>query len=396
MGISLQNATEDQYGFDLHPLRGEFRNSKLENDFQRHHLAQNQSQLRITLAFSCFFYLAFAVTDVAVLGYSHEALILFLARLVVAATAIAIIYLVYRRPLFLVATGFAATAVEIVGMTAFMLVVLYRPDEIPWHAMSISIMLIVVYLYIPNRLILALGVALATTVAFLFIVLAAGNLKPSDLITMSMLLLLTNAFGYVAARRYHRLWRDEFQAQSFLKDLSIRDHLTGCYNRRYLFGRLEEEILRAQRHGLWLTVIICDLDHFKLVNDTYGHMAGDLVLRAFSRLLQDMTREHVDCLVRYGGEEFILVLPETDLSGGARLAERLRTAFAENPTRIANNQEIRATASFGVVAVNYSVARKKITPDALIAAADERLYCAKNAGRNHVKSGDVGSSSSGY
>jgi len=201
------------------------------------------------------------------------------------------------------------------------------------------------------------------------------------------LLMLTNTFGGVAARRYQRLWRDEFCAQSILKKHSVRDHLTGCYNRRYLDEHLlEKEIARSQRHNLWLTVILCDLDHFKSVNDTHGHQAGDAVLRTFSSLLQKITREHVDYVIRYGGEEFLLVLPDTDLAGGALIAERLRVALAENPTCHTVNQTINMTASFGVAAIDFSAKGKIISQYALISAADELLYKAKDAGRNHVMS----------
>lgn len=205
-----------------------------------------------------------------------------------------------------------------------------------------------------------------------------------------MLLVLTNTFGGVAARRYHRLWREEFHAQSILRKHSVRDHLTGCYNRRHLDDHLlEKEIARSQRHSLWLTVILCDLDHFKMVNDTYGHQAGDAVLRTFSSLLQQITREHVDCVIRYGGEEFLLVLPDTDLAGGALLAERLRVALAESSTCHTADQKINVTGSFGVAAINFSDEEKTISQYALIAAADKLLFNAKDAGRNRVKSGEL-------
>jgi diguanylate cyclase (GGDEF)-like protein len=145
---------------------------------------------------------------------------------------------------------------------------------------------------------------------------------------------LTNLFGYVAARRYQILWREEYSAQMVLKNLSVRDPLTGCYNRRHLHDRLlETEISRAQRYRLSLTVIMCDLDHFKAVNDTYGHYGGDAVLQRFAALLQSMTRDSIDSVVRYGGEEFLLILPETDLAGGELLAERLRQTLADTDGR---------------------------------------------------------------
>lgn len=142
----MQITTNDLDRFDIHPLWGEFRNTKIEKEFLQYHLARVQSQLRITLIFCSFFYVAFALTDVAALGYTRETFILFLARLLVAITASTAIYLIYRRPLSITAPILAATAVEIVGMGAFILIAIYRAQEMPWHAMSMSIMLIVVYL----------------------------------------------------------------------------------------------------------------------------------------------------------------------------------------------------------------------------------------------------------
>jgi diguanylate cyclase (GGDEF)-like protein len=377
-------------GFELSRLWSEFRNKKTEKEFLHHHLVRGQYQLRIALIFCSLFYLAFVLTDVAALGYTHKALILFLARLLVALTAVTAIYLIHRRPLSITMPMLAATATEIVGMGSFMLIAVYRPHEMPWHAMAMAIMLIVVYLFIPNRLIYALGVALTSTVIFIFIATKVGDIKPNDLVRMSMLFVLTNLFGAVAARRYQHLWREEFLTQSLLKRQTMRDHLTGCYNRRYLYDDiLDKEISRAQRHGLWLTVILCDLDHFKSVNDTYGHQAGDAALCTFSTLLQKNTREHVDYVIRYGGEEFLLLLPDTDLAGGSLLAERLRIALASNTTIQNLENNISLTASFGVASINFSIDGKLTSPHALIAAADALLYDAKNSGRNLVKSSEL-------
>lgn len=384
--VRYQDRQETCADFGLHPFAGTFRNADLEHAFLLHHLVQTQTQLRITLSFCASFYVAFALSDVAALGYNDKALVLLFARLLVAVTAAACIAVIARRPQSIAATRVAATAVEIVGMGAFMLITWYRPGELPWHAMSMSIMLIVVYLFIPNAFVNAMSVALATTVAFSVLSLHIGGLKISDVITMVMLLMLVNAFGIVAARRYERLWRHEFRAQMILRNLGFRDHLTGCYNRRYLEDLLlGQEIERANRYPAWLTVIMCDLDHFKAINDNHGHQVGDAVLQYFAILLQATCREHVDSVIRYGGEEFLLILPETDLDGGVRLGERLRAALADLPVCYDGRQTLKVTASFGVVAVDFSETGHGVSPQSLISRADELLYRAKNGGRNRVE-----------
>jgi diguanylate cyclase (GGDEF)-like protein len=163
-----------------------------------------------------------------------------------------------------------------------------------------------------------------------------------------------------------------------LQHMSRRDPLTGVLNRRSLDEALGREIARARRHGHALSVMILDLDHFKQVNDTYGHPGGDEVLRAFARVVGSRLREE-DVLYRYGGEEFLAVLPETDPQGALAAAERVVAAVAETPVPVAGTR-LRVTVSVGVAALSPSVA------DAaeLVARADEALYAAKSGGRNRA------------
>nr|WP_229419637.1 GGDEF domain-containing protein [Pseudoduganella dura] len=201
-----------------------------------------------------------------------------------------------------------------------------------------------------------------------------------------MLLILANCFGYISARRYHVIRREEFRVQSVFKNLSERDPLTGCHNRRYLQQELlNMELSRARRFRLSLAVIACDIDYFKSVNDTYGHAAGDRVLVAFTTLLRGMIRENVDSLIRFGGEEFLLVLPETDLAGAMHLAERMRLAVAAAATNIAPGKSVSVTASFGVTSVNFANVVARFPQESVIELADQLLYAAKHDGRNTVK-----------
>ena len=132
---------------------------------------------------------------------------------------------------------------------------------------------------------------------------------------------------------------------------------------------------------------MCDIDHFKRVNDVYGHQEGDVVLREFARILSDTTRPKIDWVARYGGEEFVIVLPETTVEGAASLAERTRQKVAA-ATISAGSEELRITASFGVRGFDSPPAGG-VSPEALIGGADELLYQAKEGGRNRVVSGPV-------
>lgn len=173
----------------------------------------------------------------------------------------------------------------------------------------------------------------------------------------------------------------EVQAlQQQLGEQSTHDALTGLYNRRYLEENLGRELIRAKRDGYCVSVVMGDLDHFKAVNDSYGHLAGDEALRVFGGLMKRNSRGgDINC--RYGGEEFLLVLPGTTELTAFKRAEQLRLMMAETPVKF-GARDIAITVSFGV----SEFPQHGKNSDELIAAADKALYAAKEAGRNQVKS----------
>jgi diguanylate cyclase (GGDEF)-like protein len=166
-----------------------------------------------------------------------------------------------------------------------------------------------------------------------------------------------------------------------LQELAETDGLTGLYNHRFLQDRLDQELLRAQRYSRPLSVLLFDIDHFKRVNDTHGHRAGDAVLAELATVVSAKLRR-LDILARYGGEEFIAILPETPLPGALELAERLRVAVQDHPFPIEHDDRLNITISVGAGAFpEYK------TKEELIEATDQALYRAKSGGRNRVESG---------
>ena len=176
--------------------------------------------------------------------------------------------------------------------------------------------------------------------------------------------------------------QDEMRkTNELLMELSITDHLTHLYNRRYMMEELETEFHRAQRKKGDLCFVLIDVDHFKLVNDTYGHQNGDMVLAAVAESLQVELRRY-DLAARYGGEEFAMVLPDTSLKEGTAVAERLRLAVLDIafPPPMEN---LAVTISQGVAALPSP---RIHSVDLLIKTADDALYLAKENGRNRIES----------
>ncbi|HMH29327.1 MAG TPA: diguanylate cyclase [Steroidobacteraceae bacterium] len=163
--------------------------------------------------------------------------------------------------------------------------------------------------------------------------------------------------------------------------LSITDALTGAFNRRYLMEQLPREFERCRRYAFPLSVLMCDLDHFKQVNDQRGHAAGDDVLQQFASRAQKFIRSNSDWIARYGGEEFLIVLPETAHEGAVLVAEKIRQLVASSPfaTRAGDTA---VTASFGIASTGPSGPDLALKVETLIRAADESLYKSKLAGRN--------------
>jgi diguanylate cyclase (GGDEF)-like protein len=165
-----------------------------------------------------------------------------------------------------------------------------------------------------------------------------------------------------------------------LEEASQRDKLTGLYNRARLDAYITEEFAIAQRTGKPLSVIMTDVDHFKKVNDTWGHAAGDRVLVSVSEALGGRLRPR-DMVARFGGEEFVLILPETDAPGSEVVAERIRKKIGGTATDVGTGQPVTVTMSFGCATLNPSAFG---TAAELLAAADQALYGAKRGGRNQV------------
>jgi two-component system, cell cycle response regulator len=161
--------------------------------------------------------------------------------------------------------------------------------------------------------------------------------------------------------------------------LTIIDALTDIHNKRYLLEFLDRELARSARHARPLALVLLDIDHFKVVNEEFGHLGGDFTLRELATCIKAMVRKE-ELFARYGGEEFTLVLPETTLEGGLLVAERVRALVEGHPFQY-EDRRYSITISVGVAT---TAGDESLTPHELVRQADERLYQAKRDGRNRV------------
>jgi diguanylate cyclase (GGDEF)-like protein len=208
---------------------------------------------------------------------------------------------------------------------------------------------------------------LAGSINFGSLILFGDDFSEED--RMTAISLASHAVVALDNARLHRI----------VERQALIDGLTGLANRRQCEETLADELARVERFGGSLAVVVADLDWFKDVNDRHGHPAGDSVLSEFAALLQETVRD-VDLAGRWGGEEFVLILPGTDLAGGARVAERIRVALAGRVVLAVDRTPITVTASFGVAAIPPAK-----TASELFAAADAAMYQAKRAGKNRVE-----------
>lgn len=168
--------------------------------------------------------------------------------------------------------------------------------------------------------------------------------------------------------------------------IAVKDALTGCFNRGGINKYLPKEMKRARRYNTPISILLCDLDHFKRINDTYGHSSGDIVLKGVVAKMGEGIRDDIDWLARYGGEEFLLVMPATPIAGAVTVAERLRQAIAGIAFSF-SGETVHVTASFGVSGIEDWQSQGHTSYEALLNCADEYLYSAKKGGRNQVVCG---------
>lgn len=280
------------------------------------------------------------------------------------------------------------------GLLLFIFTVL--ETDIVAASLAVVLVAISMYLLMPNRLTVANILSVSLSIGFFILAVTIYDLAQLLLLQLAMIMLGANVIGAIFCARFHLIKRKEFLElmrersarealqEEIAKRLKLEkkllhqtrtDELTGATNRRYFMELGEEEINRSHRYGRPMSLLMLDLDHFKEINDKYGHGTGDEALQRFSQLCRSTLRKP-DIFGRLGGEEFAIIIPEESVDGAGQTAERLRVrieeAFASTPYRL--------TVSIGVTQLDDHDANISD----LLRRADNMMYKAKHRGRNRV------------
>lgn len=375
----------------------EFVDPAMEAAFRRRNAPAMARHLRLALWGWIAVLLMVSGFDYGFYGLDGNTSTLLASRLLVIAGLLLLIARSRRRPTY-ITDGYAVTFMEMINFVSFFLLLLLRPELFTYNIGTMMVLLMATYVFVPNRLVTATAAVIFAIVGILLTTTVIG-LTLAQQLGLGLLLVLPTAMGMGSAWQLQRTQREQYrvlmQAEAAneqlrreitqrrllereLKRQAKTDSLTGLANRRHLEDRFLRERERARRNGSALTLVMIDLDHFKQVNDRYGHDCGDRVLCDVARLLENQLRQ-VDFVGRLGGEEFAVLLPDTGVEEAGNLIERLRVTLAEQELQV-DEHVVTVTATFALAGVNPD----RDTLDEALKRVDVALYRGKDTGRNRL------------
>jgi diguanylate cyclase (GGDEF)-like protein len=376
---------------------GEFVDKGTERAYREHVEDITVRHLIVALRVWAFLLVSFGWLDYLDLGMSEGFYHLMGTRLFSAVLILSFSVVVRRLPR-LASDGGIVTILEVIGFLLFFLIYFIRPDIVTWNIGVTLILLISIFIFIPNRVVNSNLVAFFGIAGTLYCIWLRDT-STVTLVGLFFVLCLPTIIGYFTATRLNLGQRQQYalfietvqinqslqleikrreELEVELKLQATTDPLTGLFNRRQYEMLFRREMERVSRHGSELSLCVVDLDHFKRINDQYGHDLGDQVLKQVARLFTDTLR-HSDIVGRFGGEEFILLLPDTSIDSALLVVGRLR-ALLEDEVVESEDEKVSITATFAVTQVSNDDA----AIEDVIRRADKGLYEGKAAGRNRV------------
>lgn len=379
-------------------LTAEFARPQTEQDFRLFIRDRWAKDTRFAIYIAAVFYLAFAITDYMAMHGQAQYLIVLSIRLSVCILGLAFAYVADRYADRLV-NGILPTLFELVAMAAFITLTFMRPYAIGWHGMSMMIMLYGAYVFIPNRFPAVVLVGVSSSVAFLSAATFTLELGLDEFARLFVLLVVTNVLAAMANYRQSKLMREEYREHVVLKCANARlqssiderlrlekalrqraeiDDVTGIANRSAFFEHVNKRLAGEEGGNEPLSALLLDIDYFRQINGTYGHVRSDEVLRALVSVCRSKL-EKGQMMARLGGEEFVVLLPGVELADARNLAEEILEECQRTPVAM-GDVYVHFTVSIAVV-----LHRGGEPFSATLRRADETMAAAKYRGRNRVE-----------
>ena len=386
--------------------RAEFQDSTLEALYRRTMLAQDARQLVLALCAISGIFFIFSLADLALVGFNGEFLALLAIRAFVAMSCLSLALAVKLQPA-LVQQSLPVNLAYFVGISGLLLTIPLHPGTGGLHIATMVVACTTLYLLMPSRLPWILAWNAYLTLGFAIALGYRPDISLAMLASGLLLLGFANLLGWVTLTRLNCLQRRQFallieerninrqlqaeiderrQLERQLRIMASTDHLTGIANRRHFFELAERELNRTKREETPLAICMVDIDLFKELNDHHGHAVGDLVLATIASCCASVLRD-TDIIGRYGGEEFIIALPQADTATATRIAERLRRKVSGLSLPMLGDTPMLSV----TVGISH-VAEDEVTLDPAMLRADEALYEGKAQGRNRVVVADAPSS----
>ncbi len=382
----------------LNWLTGQFRQPSREAMYRRDIDSRVRLETCLALSVAALVFGMFAISDYYYTGVSTELYLLLAMRILVVVSCLALAFMIgrwgnYSRKVWLHALPLWILA------TGIILIVPLRPESLSTQVTAVVVATMAFYLLIPNLLPVVAIASLYLSLGFLASAVMVADIPAVVALRILLLLIMTNVVGFFALLRLEKLQRKQFallqeervqnhqlveeishrkSLEAQLRMVAERDALTGLDSRNHFMTRAQALLLRSQHENAPFSLFMIDVDHFKAINDTWGHIQGDRVLAAIAKTCTRSLRPQ-DVIGRFGGEEFIVALPETHLKDAKMVAERLQRKVTELPV-MEDMPDHRLTVTIGIA----GVLDEETDLDDLIQQADRALYAGKHGGRNRV------------
>jgi diguanylate cyclase (GGDEF)-like protein len=383
---------------NLNRYTGEFVDRIMEGRYRRSTHNRTLQYLRISMLVVAALVLVFAAVDYFLMGASGNFYLLLGMRSVVSLSCVILALALGRQPELLY-KPVPLNLVCFLLVTSNILIVPLRPETFNTQLIAVFIITIALYLFIPNRLPWMVGLSSYLAAGFLFAVCFWGDMTMPQILVLALVMLVPNIVGFITTLRLNKLQREQFASllearesnqllqneivarqrlEGELRHLAQTDDLTGLNNRRWFLELSKQALRYTRRMRTPLALCMVDLDHFKVINDTKGHAAGDAVLVLVAEQCRKELRE-TDIIGRFGGEEFLITLPNANADNAVVIAERLRLRIEafELPGELA---DLHLTVTVGIA----QVAPDETTLEPALLRADKALYTGKREGRNMV------------